>query len=250
MQQENNHEQRISQLEKLLESKIRQLAEVTQELDDLTFAISHDLKAPIRAIGGFSGILKEEQGEALNAEAKRLLAVIDKNAGKLTNMLNDIISYSAISKKNLVTRTVNMHQLASYSLETLLSTKEKDIFTITVKAPDTCNADESMMKQLWLNLLNMALLHAEKNSFFNIEISSGENEQQLTYSIKCNAAIVGDANADGGYNIAETINARESLEGGGTGAAFIKRVLFKHGGNFWIQSIPHRECIFNFSLPA
>jgi light-regulated signal transduction histidine kinase (bacteriophytochrome) len=249
MQQQNELETRTKQLEDLLENKTGQLAHVTRELDDLIFAISHDLKAPVRAIAGFSAILSEEYSESLDEEAKRLLAVVQKNAGTLTNMLNEIVTYSAISKKNIVHRPVNMHQLVNASFETLLSSKESNMFDINIDPLLSCSADESMMKQLWLNFLNMVLLHAEKNTCFKLQINSFEQDGQIVYCAKARKAEKTE-HADAQEHLNKTITNRENLEGNGTGAAFIKRVLFKHGGNFWIQAIPGCEYIFSFSIPV
>lgn len=250
MHQEDTLEQRIKQLEELLEYKTEQLNEVTRELDDLSFAVSHDLKAPVRAIAGFSAILKDEQADSLNSEGKRVLGVIEKNSVKLTDMLNEIVNCSAISKKSVQPQKINMLALLQGALGSLLSAKEKDIFKITVDNIEPCIADENMMKQLWLNLCNMVLLYAEKNSFFNIFIESTLQQQQIIYNIKTYKISAGIDNLNGVAELAKAIATRETLEGSGTGTAFIKRVLYKHGGNFWIQSVPAHECSFNFSIPV
>ncbi len=245
----SNYPERILQLEKLLDNKTRQLQEVTQELDDITFAISHDLKAPIRAIAGFSAILKEEQSSKLDDEGKRVIEVIENNALKLTGMLNDIISYSAISKKNLQWQPVNMNALAAEAIDVIMTAEEKTAFAIITDDLENCNADGKMMKQLWLNLVNIAALYAEKNICFKINIGCTADDSTVTYHIKACPAGQQKNEPGAGINMEANIMIHEQLESAGTGAAFIKRVLFKHGGNFWIQSKPLGGCSFFFRLP-
>jgi len=238
---------RIAQLEQMLEAKTTQLKQVTQELDDISFAVSHDLKAPIRAIAGFAAILTEEAGD-LSSEGKRVVGVIERNAQKLSGMLNDIITYSSVSKKNVVITDVNMQQMMYEACNTVMPGQAKVNTSIINAGLQPCKADESMMKQLWINLLNMSLFYAEKNDYKYLHLSSEEKDKYITYTITINNAQQYSDSLPGEIAIGD-VPYRESIEGNGTAASYIKRVLFKHNGSFWIQALPGHSCTFNFNLP-
>lgn len=247
----NNEQQRIKQLEELLEAKTLQLREVTQELDDLSFAVSHDLKAPVRAIAGFVGILNEDEAERVSSEGKRVIGVIQKNTQKLSAMLNEIVAYSAISKKNISLQPVNMQRLVAEVSASIMSAKEQQVITFSTGGLLPCTADGNMIRQVLINLFNMALLYAEKNGFTQLLITSAIQDDQVVYCLQVSNCVTGESAA---RRQLDALNSemlrRESLEGNGTGAAFVKRVLFKHRGHFWIQAVPGHECSFNFSVPA
>ncbi|HVX48806.1 MAG TPA: histidine kinase dimerization/phospho-acceptor domain-containing protein [Chitinophagaceae bacterium] len=238
---------RIQQLETLLLEKTRQLDEVTRELDDFSFAVSHDLKAPVRALAGFSGILKEEQYDRLDDEGRRVTGIIENNARKLGEMIEAMVSHSGVSKKNIIYRDVDMKAMAETTLGMLLTVNEKAVLNINITALPTAFADENMIKQVWLNVFNMALLQAGENNYNSLLVEFEEDSEATTYCIKSTRIMQYEAVAGN----RQLINAgiRQHLEGHGTGSAFVKRVIFKHNGNFWVQTIPGSQCAFYFSLP-
>lgn len=242
-----DHLLRIAQLEQMLEAKNIQLKQITQELDDLSFAVSHDLKAPIRAIAGFTAILTEEAGD-LTGESKRLIGIIEKNAQKLSAMLNEIISYSSISKKSTVPRQLNMQQLASDAAKIVLPVQEQGNFSINVNNLLPCIADETMMKQLWINLLAICLLYAERNAFKVLDVTSECKDGVINYTAAVSNTLQAESNAATG-TVQNSPLHRESVEENGTAASYIKRVIFKHQGSFWISVLPGHGCTFNFCLP-
>ncbi|HWB23855.1 MAG TPA: histidine kinase dimerization/phospho-acceptor domain-containing protein [Chitinophagaceae bacterium] len=239
---------RIRQLEALLEDKTRQLDEVTRELDDFSFAVSHDLKAPVRALSGFSAILKEEQHDNLDDEGKRVVNVIEANARKLTSMIDEMVTHSSISKKDVVLRQVDMYNAARQSMLNLLTADEAKLFTVTVASLPVCTADEKMMQHVWLNVLNMALLYAGKNGHLSITVDFEEEGDRLTYFVKTVKTVMLPEEQEKLAGILKA-NIHQHLEGHGAGSAFIKRALHKHTGNFWTQYIPGKESVFFFSLP-
>lgn len=238
---------RIAQLEQLLEAKAIQLKQVTQELDDISFAVSHDLKAPIRAIAGFAAILVEEAAD-LSTEGRRVIGVIERNTQKLSGMLNDIITYSSLSKKTTVIAKVNMQQMAHDALNTVMPGQVQANVSIDDAGLKPCMADESMMKQLWINLLHMCLFYADKNGFKYLHLTSDVKDNYITYTVTVKNVQPYDG-VMREMRIGD-LPYRETVEGNGTAASYIKRVLFKHNGSFWIQSLPGHNCTFNFNLPV
>ena len=245
----DNERLRLQQLEELLEAKTMQLNAVTQELDDLSSSISHDLKAPVRAIAGFATILAEEEAGRLSGEGIRLIGIIQKNTKKLSGMIEEIVSYSSISKRKVLLTEVNMQEMVTSIQSSMMSASEQQLITVSVTGIHACRADANMIKQVWLNLFNMSLLYAEKNGFLQLNVTSEKQDDHIVYTleVKNNALEATRPEKIDALNC-EIIN-RESLEGNGTGAAFIKRAIFKHRGHFWIQAVPGVECTFNMSLP-
>jgi len=243
------YQQRIHQLESLLQSKTQQLEELVNELEDFSFSISHDLKAPLRAIAGFATILKEEQAERLDAEGNRVIGIIEANTKKLTDMINNLLTYSSVSKKQVNLSPVNMKALAMESLAALMDEEEKQNICAVVSNIPFCMADEKMIKHVWLNLLNYVLMSAFKNNYNHIEVGFEEDANTITYIISATLkkGISQQPTETPAKNNQQ--NSHVQMEGGGAGSAFIKRVLFKHGGNFWIQATPYDGSAYYFSLP-
>lgn len=237
----------IYRLEQLLKHKTRQLEEVTSELEAFSHAVSHDLKAPLRAISGYAAILQEEQKEKLGTEGQRMLDIIGNSAAKLTQMINELAGFAVLAKKQAVFGPVNMQQLFEDSVQELLPPEQKERFSISAASLPSCTGDEGLLKEVWVNLVDNAIKCSFSQQHPVIEAGFEEEPGMTIYFVHDKGP---GFDATQAQKFFDPFNPNpEKVEGNGTRLAFVKRVIYKHAGSVWAQSIPGEGNTFYFSIP-
>src|ERR1700686_3041251 len=170
-------EEALRQLNANLEQRVieltTQLEAVNQDLEAFSYSVSHDLRAPLRAISGFSRILGEDHSAALDAHGLRYLHLVQKSARQMGQLIDDLLTFSRTGRQPLTVQTVNTTDVVNACLTDLKEMRENRNVTINVgKLPD-CEADASLLKQVWLNLLANALKYTRKCDSAVITIGSG-----------------------------------------------------------------------------
>jgi len=233
----------------VLEQTGRQLKESNAELESFSYSVSHDLRAPLRAINGFSKILAEDYEIKLDSEGKKLLALIGSNTQKMSRLIDDLLSFSRIGKKEVNAGLVNMSSLfQSVIKEQEPITNLKNIAFIINKIP-AANADINMVEIVITNLISNAIKFSGKEDKMVIEIQGEEKGDEIVYSIKDNGVGFSMKYADKLFGVFQRLHSEAEFEGTGVGLALVKRIIHKHGGKVWAQSEPGKGATFYFSLP-
>lgn len=228
-----------------------QLETTNQELDAFTYSVAHDLKAPLRAIDGFSKILNEEYSEILNEEGKRILATICQNTEKMSKLIEDLLALSHIGRRELKKEALNMKQMLDSLSQELIKTFPKRTISFTFKEILDCDADYALIQQVWMNLLMNAIKFTQTKETALIEIGSSKDKKtsSIIYYVKDNGLGFDMKYADKLFGVFQRLHGQE-IEGTGIGLANVKRIITKHNGKVWGEGKIGEGATFYFSVPS
>lgn len=237
--------------EDITEKKIQEDVNVqlNKELEAFTYTVSHDLRAPLRAINGYATMFEEDYGKQLDEEGKRLLEVIRYNAEKMGHLIDDLLAFSKLGRKDLDLKQENMNELVEgVSREFDRINPNKAQIKINNLLP--ANMDYGLIHQVWLNLLSNAVKYSSKKENPVIEISSERQDNEIIYSIKDNGVGFSMKYADKLFGVFQRLHRMDEFEGTGVGLAIVQRIIAKHKGRVWAEGEVDKGATFSFSLPA
>jgi PAS domain S-box-containing protein len=227
--------------------RTKELETVNKELEAFSYSISHDLRQPLRAIGGYSMMLKEDHEAKLDAEGKRLLDTILANTKMMGELIDDLLAFSRVTALVAVHESVDMGFLVQQCLERIAPPGSCSFVSVGT-LPD-CKGDNSMLRQVWYNLLHNALKFTSKKEAPQIEIGSVENRNCNIYYVKDNGAGFDSKYAHNLFGVFQRLHRQDEFEGTGLGLALVKRIISKHGGDIWAEASPQQGATFYFSIP-
>lgn len=247
-----NAQRDIAELNRDLEAKVMdrtaELQAVNKELESFSYSVSHDLRAPLRAINGYADILKEDYTTVLDDEGKRLLSAIETNAKNMGLLIDDLLAFSRLGRKEVQKTNVNMKALAkSIASDTNKMPEHKAI--IQIGDLSIAQADPILISQVWANLLSNAIKYSAKSSQPHIEVQSEANNKEIIYSVKDNGVGFDMKYAHKLFGVFQRLHHRDEFEGTGVGLAIVERIITRHGGRVWAEATPGEGATFFFSLP-
>jgi light-regulated signal transduction histidine kinase (bacteriophytochrome) len=226
-----------------------QLINTNQELESFSYSVSHDLRAPLRAVNGYAQILKEEFGSTMDKEAKRLTERIMYSAQKMGQLIDDLLTFSRLSRKELVKTTIEMNKLvAALCMEIRNQYPAKNI-QFNIKNLHDSEADPVTIKQVWINLINNAVKYSRHNDNILIEIGSAENDNYISYYISDNGVGFDMQYYDKLFGVFQRLHSENEFEGTGVGLAIVKRIISKHDGIVRAEGKLNKGATFYFTLP-
>ncbi len=238
-----------SELEQRVEERTQKLKEANKELEAFSYSVSHDLRAPLRAIDGFSRILLEDYAENLDEAGKRVLAVIRSNTQNMGRLIDDLLAFSRLSRKQIEASPVNMTQLANDVFQQL-----KDAFTDQniqfnlATLPDT-TGDPSLLRQVLVNLLANAAKYSRTRAQSVIDVDGRSENGDCIYYVKDNGVGFDMTYAQKLFGVFQRLHSVEEFEGTGVGLAIVQRIINRHGGRVWAEGKVDEGATFYFSLP-
>ncbi|MGC4036111.1 MAG: ATP-binding protein [Chitinophagaceae bacterium] len=236
-------------LEEQVKNRTLQLEAVNKELEAFSYSVSHDLRAPLRSINGYAAILHEDYASKLDDEAIRLTGKIMSNGKKMGQLIDDLIAFAQIAKKEIRRNIVDMKALASSCSEELLSQQSSnDKLQITTDSLPVCRGDESLLRQVWLNLISNAIKYSSKNPAPSIEIGCITENGRNTYFVKDNGAGFDMKYADKLFGVFQRLHSNKDFEGSGIGLALTKRIIARHKGNIYAEGKVGEGACFYFNL--
>lgn len=249
----NSMAAQVYQMHNHLENKVTertsQLETVNKELEAFSYSVSHDLRTPLRAINGYSIMLKTDYENMLDAEGNRILQNIILNAKMMGKLIDDLLSFSRLGKKELTLTTINMQQLAESVVSDLLQHEPPNKYHIIIAPLPHVKADTVMIKQVFLNLTGNAIKYSAKKEAPEIEIGFKEEETKITYYVKDNGAGFDMAYSNKLFGVFQRLHSQQEFEGTGVGLALVKRIIDKHNGDTWAEGREQKGATFYFSLP-
>jgi PAS domain S-box-containing protein len=246
---QKNFELKLIDANKELEFADRQLKEVNKELEAFSYSVSHDLRTPLRAIGGYSAMLQEDYALKLDAEANRIINVIVCNTNKMGELIDNLLSFSKMARLEAISDTVDMSRLAKTCTEELMQTEDQTKYSFTTHAISPCAGDVNMLKQVWQNLIGNAIKYSSKAINPHIEIGSFDKTEVVVYYVKDNGTGFDMKYADKLFGVFQRLHRNDEFEGTGLGLALAKRIVSKHDGEIWAESVLHKGTTFYFSIP-
>jgi light-regulated signal transduction histidine kinase (bacteriophytochrome) len=241
-------QQEINQLYADLQRKNAQLELTNKELESFSYSVSHDLRAPLRSINGYAQIIREEYAGALGDEAKRLFQIIQKNATKMGHLIDDLLAFARMGRKELTRLPVDMNKLVEPIVADLVNTTGTKA-RITVHPLLPVNGDPVLLSQVYINLISNAIKYSAKKEDPAVEIGSFEKEDDHVYFVKDNGAGFDMNYVHKLFGVFQRLHTHEEFEGTGVGLAIVQRIVVKHGGRVWAEGKTDEGATFYFSLP-
>ncbi|HCZ37078.1 MAG TPA: hypothetical protein DHV26_14250 [Cytophagales bacterium] len=222
--------------------------QLRKEMEAFTYSVSHDLRAPLRFIGGGVQMLEEDYKERLDAEGNRILATIQKNAERMGHLIDDLLDFSRMGRKELMMATINFDQVVSEVLEEF-QLKQAVNIEVTSQPLGNVRADRSMIKQVWINLISNAIKYSRKQPISKIEIGRIDTDSEIHFYVKDNGVGFDMQYSHKLFEVFQRLHKVQEFEGTGVGLALVKRIVVRHGGRVWAASRTGEGAIFYFSLP-
>jgi signal transduction histidine kinase len=236
-------------LEQKVRDRTRQLEAANQELEAFSYSVSHDLRAPLRAVDGFTGMLAEDYDNVLDDKGKRLLEQVRKNGVKMGHLIDDLLEFSRLGRKEISKSEVDMDELVAG----VISEMDKSYphkAQIKVNPMGRLLADPALITQVITNLLSNAIKYSSKKEHPFIEIKMTAENKEFIYSVSDNGAGFSMQYASKLFGVFQRLHRDEEFEGTGVGLAIVQRIITKHGGRVWAEGKEGEGATFYFSLPA
>jgi PAS domain S-box-containing protein len=228
----------------------RLVAERTAELEAFNYSVSHDLRAPLRALDGFSRALMEDCGEELTTEARRYLELIRGNANQMGALIDGLLAFSRLGRQGMVRRPVDVRRLVREVLAELESEiADRDLEVVVGDLPP-CDADPVLLRQVYANLIGNAVKFTRGRAQGRIEIGSFQADAERTWFVGDNGVGFDMAFADKLFETFQRLHRVDEYEGTGIGLALVRLIVQRHGGDISANAVEGTGATFSFTLPA
>ncbi|HZF99923.1 MAG TPA: ATP-binding protein [Chitinophagales bacterium] len=231
------------------EKRATELENVNRELESFSYSVSHDLRAPLRAIHGFTQVLIEDYIDQLDDDARIVLDEIVSNSRKMSLLIDNLLELSRMGKKQVTLVEVNMKLLANSVVAELQQLESHRSITFTVKALPNVSGDKNLLKQVFVNLISNALKYTNKKKEAEIEIGSTCEDGECVYYVKDNGAGFDMQYYDKLFGVFQRLHSESEFEGNGVGLAIIQKIVSKHNGRVWAEGKVNEGACFYVSLP-
>jgi signal transduction histidine kinase len=239
-----------TELEERVKERTSELREINKELEAFSYSVSHDLRAPLRHMHGFSRILMEEYAAQLPEDARQYLERIRNSATHMAALVEDLLHLSKIGRQAAQRGDVPMRELAEAArTEALFETAERNI-EWKIGALPVVYGDALLLRQVLANLLGNAVKFTRKQEQAVIEIGHRREGREDVFFVRDNGAGFDPRYADKLFGVFQRLHRQDEFEGTGIGLATVQRIMNKHGGKVWAESQPGQGATFYFSLPA
>jgi len=233
------------ELEERVEARTADLRAAIKELDAFTYSVSHDLRAPVGAIAGFTHLLRASEEKSLSADGRRLLGFVEQNATRMVGLIEGLLRFSRLGREDLRRTWLSMNELAGEALLDFAEAAEGA--EIRVGELPECHGDRALIGQVWANLVGNALKYARGRRPARLEI--GWDAARRAYFVRDNGVGFDMAYAGKLFGVFERLHRESEFEGSGIGLAIAERIVKRHGGAIWAEAKIDRGATFWFTVP-
>lgn len=238
------------ELEKKVRLRTQELEAANKELEAFSYSVSHDLRAPLRAVSGYAMMLKEDYEATFDDEARRITGNILSNVRMMGRLIDDLIEFSRLGKREVRRQVTDMKTLADDCVATLVPAWPEEKFRVDVGPLPACSGDRDLLRQVWANLIGNAMKYSSKQADPCVTVGAMEEEAGTVYYVRDNGAGFDMKYADKLFKVFQRLHSQDEFEGTGVGLALVKRILDKHRAQIWAESSPGNGAVFYFRLPA
>ena len=244
----------VNELKADLEARVaRRTAELeaaNNELEAFSYSVSHDLRAPLRAINGFAGMVLEDYGSQLPPEGRDYLERMRQGGLRMGELIDDLLAFARLSRLPLTRQAVDAGQLVRDALtELAVVAAGRRVETKIGELPE-CFGDRALLKQVWVNLLSNALKYSRDRKPAVVEIGCEQKDGQRAYFVRDNGVGFDMQYAGKLFGVFQRLHRADEFEGTGVGLAIVQRIIHRHGGRVWAEAEPDRGATFYFTLAA
>jgi signal transduction histidine kinase len=235
---------------RLVEQKTAELAALNKELDAFSYSVSHDLRAPLRAVDGFSAILEKDHGGALGEEGRRLLGVVRSGARQMGQLIEDLLAFARLGRQPLTTSRVDLDDLASQTIADLRRVPDGRNIEFAVSGLGAVDADPALLRQVLVNLLGNAIKYSRGRDPAVVEMGCRRDiaGEDAVYFVTDNGAGFDMRHASRLFGVFKRLHTAQEFEGTGVGLAIVHKIIARHGGRVWAEAAPGAGATFYFTL--
>jgi PAS domain S-box-containing protein len=238
------------ELEQRVKNRTAQLEAANRELEAFSYSVSHDLRAPLRAIDGFTRILSEDYTAHLDAEGQRLMGIICNEAKRMGQLIDDLLAFSRMNRREIVPQEVNMDALAKAVFAECLARSPNCKVQCVHHALPTGSGDVAMLCQVWVNLIANAIKFTRDQAAAKIEIGGRVKGEENLYFVKDNGVGFDMKYVGKLFGVFQRLHTQNEFEGTGVGLALVQRIVQRHGGRVWAEGKLNEGATFYFTLPG
>lgn len=225
-----------------------QLQAANKELESFSYSVSHDLRAPLRAMDGFSRAVLEDYGAQLPPDGQRYLQIIRTSAQRMGSLIDDLLSFSRLSRAAMSRRTIDTRMLVQGVLDEMSGAREGRQMDVRLDDLPPCEGDPALLKQVWVNLLSNAFKYTQKRESTVIEVGCKKDGGEHIYFVRDNGTGFDMRYAHKLFGVFQRLHRAEDYDGTGVGLAIVQRVIHRHGGRVWAEAAPDQGATFYFTL--
>lgn len=226
-----------------------ELETVNKELESFSYSVSHDLRSPVRKIAAFATMLEQKYKDKFDAQGTEILRAIIRSSKTMNGLIDDLLSFSKLGTKAVVVSEIDMERLVASLVKESAEEDSENKIQFDLKALPVASGDESLIKQVWINLISNAIKYSKFKPAIEIEIGSYVKDDQVVFYIKDNGIGFDMKCYERLFGVFERFHAQKDFEGTGIGLAIVKKIVTRHNGTVWAESKPDQGATFYFSLP-
>ncbi|UPT71016.1 MAG: ATP-binding protein [Flavobacterium sp. JAD_PAG50586_2] len=226
-----------------------ELKKAQEELGAFSYSVSHDLRAPIRAINGYTQILMEDYADAIDEGGKKVLEAVIYNSKKMGMLIDDLLAFSKLGRKQVTSTEINMNALVKNVIEDIVVEEGGTIPQFEVADLLPASGDQSLIKQVWINLISNAIKYSKYKPETRIKINATAENGSVVYCVQDWGAGFDMEYYDKLFGVFQRLHSQEEFDGTGIGLAIVQKIIDRHYGKVWAESILDVGSSFRFSLP-
>jgi signal transduction histidine kinase len=240
-----------ARMRELERRRSEELALANRDLESYSYSISHDLRAPLRAVGSFAQILEEEYAPALDEEGRRIVAIIRNGSRTMDQLIVGLLEFSRATNetRRLNMDAVDMTALADAAAREVEASYRGSGCSIEIGDLPGVTGDATVLRQVWCNLLGNGLKYSAKKPEPKVTVSGRIEGNEAIYQVQDNGAGFDMRYADKLFGVFQRLHRSEEFAGAGVGLAIVQRIIARHGGRIWAESKPNEGACFRFALP-
>lgn len=237
------------ELERRVAERTAQLSTANKELEAFSYSVSHDLRAPLRAIDGFSRVLLEDYADRLDDQGLDFLNRICRNSAQMGKLIDDLLAFSQLNRREKVYSEIEMSKIVETVFREHLEADPQRAVEFSIGELPNVVCDKDMIKQAWTNLISNAFKYTCFREIAKIRIEARKFEKEFVFCITDNGVGFNMKYADKLFGVFQRLHDAREFPGTGIGLANVGRIIQRHGGRVWAESVPNEGAIFYFSLP-
>jgi len=238
-----------AELEQRVVERTAQLQAANKELETFSYSVSHDLRAPLRAIAGYSRILLADYRDKLTDEPKRFLGVIQQETQRMGRLVDGLLNFSWLGRQQMKSSAVDMTALAREVFQELVARSSERAPQLELQPLPPARGDPTMIRQVLATLLSNAIKFTRQREVAVIEIGGRSDSHQNLFYVKDNGVGFDPKHARKLFGVFQRLHHDHEFEGIGVGLALVQRIVHRHGGRIWAEAKLNAGATFYFTLP-